>query len=819
MENIKRYTAYWIIICVMVNIFTGEHIHNAVVEPYKYKQVSIDHRDESVYFGLVELISGNRSDHATSVSWSPDCEFLAVGYYDFTNKKCLVKIFEAKEWKCIRNLTGFSNTISCVAWSPDGSKLAVGSWDNTIRIFNTDTWNCIFSSAEHTGPINCVSWSPDGSELASSSLDTTIKFWNIDSGTCVRTLSVHSSNIKCVSWSPNGTRFASCADNDVILIWDTDSWNATHILNHSDCVRSIAWSPDGSLLASCSGLINHERSAKIWNTTTWQCIKTFEQYDIINRVSWSPDGSLFAYGDFDNKIYLWDTETWENTQTFSKPAYDDLGKVQCLSWSSDGTLASGHWDYSITVIIWGIDSDKDGTGDKSDVYPNDPAAYQDSDGDGYPDDWSEGKSQGDSTTGLHLDSFPHDPAASLDVDSDGFPDAWNPNKSENDSSSDPPLKLDAYPNNPLASVDTDGDGYPDGTNNDYNNNNMGPLPNENIVALWHLNEYSGNIVHDSSGNGNDGTLSGASWERGLFGNGLKFDNENDIVIVPDSDSLSITGAITIEIWIKTERGTTTHLSSPLITKNGNNIPSYHLGFYGNEGNIEFYINSGNPMLIVGDKNLNDGGWHHVVGTWRGPGTEVKLYVDGEEDGVHCIEKSSMEDTDHPLSIGSDYYHARGVDTRFIIDEIVIYNCSLTPWKIWEHSKGIYNPSFHFDGFPEDPAASLDVDNDGYPDKWNEGMNSTDSTSGLRIDAFPNDPAASLDTDGDGYPDKWNDYSGYSSTTGLILDDYPNDPDRHEKVESHLIKNPKLFGLVVVVGMIVICWLLFYYLLAVKKKNG
>jgi hypothetical protein len=60
-----------------------------------------------------------------------------------------------------------------------------------------------------------------------------------------------------------------------------------------------------------------------------------------------------------------------------------------------------------------------------------------------------------------------------------------------------------------------------------------------------------------------------------------------------------------------------------------------------------------------------------------------------------------------------------------------------------------------DQFPNDPAASLDTDHDGYPDKWDYGKTFSDSTSGLVIDSFPKDPAAALDTDKDGFPDDWN----------------------------------------------------------------
>ena len=107
---------------------------------------------------------------------------------------------------------------------------------------------------------------------------------------------------------------------------------------------------------------------------------------------------------------------------------------------------------------------------------------------------------------------------------------------------------------------------------------------------------------------------------------------------------------------------------------------------------------------------------------------------------------------------------------------------------------------HQDDFPTDIAASVDSDNDGYPDSWNLGYSANDSTTGLALDACPadslgwldtdgdsfcqntdsfsSDPSASQDSDLDGYPDAWN--SGYSqadstSKPTLLLDMYPNDP--------------------------------------------
>jgi len=71
---------------------------------------------------------------------------------------------------------------------------------------------------------------------------------------------------------------------------------------------------------------------------------------------------------------------------------------------------------------------------------------------------------------------------------------------------------------------------------------------------------------------------------------------------------------------------------------------------------------------------------------------------------------------------------------------------------------VYQPSDDSDGdgvanlddaFPLDVAASLDTDNDGYPDSWNTGYDQADSTSGLTLDSYPLDSACYLPQHGDG----------------------------------------------------------------------
>src|SRR4030095_12635881 len=68
-----------------------------------------------------------------------------------------------------------------------------------------------------------------------------------------------------------------------------------------------------------------------------------------------------------------------------------------------------------------------------------------------------------------------------------------------------------------------------------------PIPPTSLVAAYNFNEGSGTIVNDASGNGNNGTISGATWTTsGKYGNALSFNGSNSRVTVPDSSSLHLT---------------------------------------------------------------------------------------------------------------------------------------------------------------------------------------------------------------------------------------------------------------------------------------
>ncbi|WP_300433597.1 hypothetical protein [uncultured Thalassolituus sp.] len=87
-----------------------------------------------------------------------------------------------------------------------------------------------------------------------------------------------------------------------------------------------------------------------------------------------------------------------------------------------------------------------------------------------------------------------------------------------------------------------------------------------------------------------------------------------------------------------------------------------------------------------------------------------------------------------------------------------------------------------DSFVYDRTASIDSDNDGYPDSPSPGCGpSCQDESPLIYDRFPDNNAAGEDLDGDGLPDQWASLCDAvcQTTSGLTLDEHPGDHDNDE----------------------------------------
>jgi len=133
-------------------------------------------------------------------------------------------------------------------------------------------------------------------------------------------------------------------------------------------------------------------------------------------------------------------------------------------------------------------------------------------------------------------------------------------------------------------------------------------------------------------------------------------------------SLNITGAITIEAWVKLDQEAGDDIN--IVNKTGDNYYGYSLSVYTNKSRV--CTNS----CRLGTKNIKDDNWHHVVGTISL--TTYYLYVDGVLDGTGSI--NAIQISNSTVKIGryspSPIYYFKGT-----IDDVRIYNRALSAGEI------------------------------------------------------------------------------------------------------------------------------------------
>ncbi|AHJ31470.1 LamG domain-containing protein [Nodularia spumigena CS-584] len=149
-----------------------------------------------------------------------------------------------------------------------------------------------------------------------------------------------------------------------------------------------------------------------------------------------------------------------------------------------------------------------------------------------------------------------------------------------------------------------------------------------LLAYYPMGEADGENVRDHSGNGNNGTVSGASWWASAAPIGslakrvMQFDGFNDYVEVPYEPALN-PSQFTVSLWAKItgEEGAGRSLltSSDADEKGGYSIQA------NSRNKWELTVGDGNWSTIIGPDVVSNI-WTHIAGTYDG--NMLRLYVDG-----------------------------------------------------------------------------------------------------------------------------------------------------------------------------------------------
>ncbi len=232
-----------------------------------------------------------------------------------------------------------------------------------------------------------------------------------------------------------------------------------------------------------------------------------------------------------------------------------------------------------------------------------------------------------------------------------------------------------------------------------------PNADASLVGLWKLDEMSGTIAADSSGNGNDGTLQGdPQWVEGMLDGALDLDGNGDYVDCGNDAVFDITEQVTLAAWVKT-RDMGNGEDNPWV---GKGDTAYALKGFRTGYDVEFFTYDGawHSAHYATDESFNDE-WHHVAGTYDG--STLMIYVDGVlGSGATLAYAGSISSVTYNINIGRNSQqtsrHYEG-----LIDDVRIYNRALTDAEIPAVMTGGGNPAVALAPKPENEATDVSRD--------------------------------------------------------------------------------------------------------------
>ncbi len=201
-----------------------------------------------------------------------------------------------------------------------------------------------------------------------------------------------------------------------------------------------------------------------------------------------------------------------------------------------------------------------------------------------------------------------------------------------------------------------------------------------LVGHWRLDETSGTVATDSSGNGLNGTVQGGgTWVAGKIGGALQTDGTDDYVDLGNPAALDLSGAnqATITAWVK-----------PAVTKNHNAIftkgewsAAYSLTIKG-DTTPPNRLWTGNNTSVFSTDAVPVNEWTHVAVTIRGDLTN--FYINGRLNGPANQDRGEpIDNSVRTAAIGREDRSGSNARWYFngLLDDVRVYNEALPEAQI------------------------------------------------------------------------------------------------------------------------------------------
>ena len=207
------------------------------------------------------------------------------------------------------------------------------------------------------------------------------------------------------------------------------------------------------------------------------------------------------------------------------------------------------------------------------------------------------------------------------------------------------------------------------------------VPTSGLVGWW---PFNGN-ANDESGNGNNGTVTGAQLTNDRFGTNkaYSFNGNSDYIRMLNPGPLGITSR-SVSVWVKTTDSST---YSIVVSWGGNDLSGQDFNLWSNYDCIGFTFDI-NYSARTYNSNFTNGQWNHYVVVFDNSIgstiSSIKVYQNGSLLSTVCASTTNNGIINtvgsNPIYVGR--YH--GLSKDFLngsVDDIGIWNRALTQQEV------------------------------------------------------------------------------------------------------------------------------------------
>lgn len=243
--------------------------------------------------------------------------------------------------------------VTSVQWSGDGRFVAVGTNSQSVQLWDATRMAKVRQWSPHNARVGALAW--NGWTLTSGGRDARIVHSDVRSRNApYAALVSHQEEICGLKWNPSGQQLASGGNDNLVCVWDAGTAAATHprltMTAHTAAVKALAWCPhQANLLATGGGTA--DRTLRFWNTASGACVKHVDTNSQVSGIQWSPSAMelVTSHGFSQNQLTVWKYSSLSRMAELKGHTH----RVLQLALSPDGTtVVSGGADE--TLRFWKV---------------------------------------------------------------------------------------------------------------------------------------------------------------------------------------------------------------------------------------------------------------------------------------------------------------------------------------------------------------------------------------------------------------------------------------------------------------------------------